>query len=484
VLATVMPAIDTTIANVALPSMGGSMSASAEQITWVLTSYIVGVALMTPISGWLALKFGRKRVFLVSVIGFTVASGLCGAAQNLWEVILLRALQGAIGAPIAPLSQAVILDTFEPEERGPALAVWSMGMMAAPILGPVLGGYLTDTFDWRWVFYINLPVGIVATMGVIAFIPDNESDARARFDFFGFALLGLFVVCLQLMLDRGQANDWLDSQEIVVYAVLAAMALYMFAVHILTARQTFLPVAMFRDRNFVTTTALQMLMGVSTFSAMALTPPLMQTLMGYPVEAAGWALAPRGVSSLLSSYIAGRMVGKIDDRLLILFGLCMFALSFWQMSGSAPDMDDRIIIISGLVLGFGSGFIFIPLTTLGYATLAPQLRAQATSFSSLLRNMGSSIGISILFAYYARQAQTMHAHLADYAAQDNPLMRSTTLIPWYDLTATGGLAALNAEVSRQASMSAYAQCFHLLFILSLAMTPLLLLLRRPGRTVI
>jgi len=481
ILATVMPAIDTTIANVALPRMGGSMSASVDQITWVLTSYIVGVVIMTPISGWLAQRFGRKRIFLISVVGFTIASGLCGAATSLGEMIVFRALQGALGAPMAPLSQAVLLDTYDYEERGPILALWSMSLMVAPILGPVLGGHITETLNWRWVFYINVPIGIIATLGVAAFIPNERRDPTSRLDVVGWAMLSAFVVALQLMLDRGQSAGWFESPEIITYAVLLAIALYLFVIHILTAEQPFLPLALLRDRNLVMTTLVNMAVGLALYSSMALLPPLLQTFMGYPVEMAGWVLAPRGVGALISSFIAGRLVGRFDDRLMIAFGLCTFAVSFLQMSGMSPDMDSRLIVVTGLIQGLGSGFIFIPLTTLGFATIAPHLRSQATGFATLLRNLGTSLGISIMVTLYTRDAQIAHARMAEAASPDNPLMRSSPITPWYDLGDPAGLAALNGEITRQASLAAYASVFHLLFMLSLALTPLVLLLQKPKR---
>jgi DHA2 family multidrug resistance protein len=482
ILATVMPAIDTTIANVALPSMGGSMSASADQITWVLTSYIIGVAIMTPISGWLAQRFGRKRIFLISVVGFTIVSALCGVAQGLGEMILFRALQGALGAPMAPLSQAVLLDSYELEERGPALAVWSMALMVAPITGPVLGGHLTEALNWRWVFYINLPIGVIAALGVAAFIPDDKSDRSMPLDFGGWAFLSIFMVCIQLMLDRGQSQGWFEAPEILTYVIVGGMALYVFTIHNMTSQRPFLPPDLFRDRNYMTATLVNMCVGLAIYSAMALLPPLMQTLMAYPAEAAGWALAPRGIGAFISSYMAGRMVGKFDDRALVVFGLCTFAISFWQMSGLSPNMDSHIIVVSGLIQGLGSGFIFIPLTTLAFATLDPSLRTQATGFNTLLRNLGTSLGISLMVTLYTRYAQASHAHLAEFASPGNPMMRPSLTSPGFDLADPAALAALNGEVTRQASSWAYADVFRLLCLLSLALIPMVLLLhgkRRP-----
>lgn len=481
VLASILPSIDATIANVALPSMGGSMSATQEQISWVLTSYIVAAAVMTPLTGWLAARFGRKRVFLVATLGFTIASGLCGLAQNLEEIILFRILQGAMGAPLSPLAQAVVLDTYDHEERGPAMAAWSMGMMVAPILGPLLGGYLTQTLDWRWVFLINIPVGLVATAGVLAFIPADRSNAATKLDFTGWAMLSVFLICLQLMLDRGQSKDWFESAEIVVYAVVAAMGLYMFVAHMLTTDNPFMSGGLFKDRNLMTGTIVMLVSCIEIFSAMALLPLLMQGTMHYTAELAGLVLAPRGIAAFVSSFLAGKLVGKLDSRLIIIIGLGFFAASFWPLTALSPDMDSRLIVLSGVLQGMSNGLIFIPLSTMAYATLAPHLRGEATSLYGLARNLGGSIGISIMVAVHATMIQTSREELTPFVRADNPLMHATPAYGWYDLADPAGLMALNAEITRQATIQAYAGVFALLFVTTLAIMPLVLLLRKPRR---
>jgi DHA2 family multidrug resistance protein len=481
VLASILPSIDTTIANVALPSMGGSMSATPEQITWVLTSYIVAAAVMTPLTGWLANRFGRKRIFLVATLGFTIASGLCGVAQNLEEIILFRILQGALGAPLGPLAQAVILDSYEYEERGPAMAAWSMGMMVAPILGPLLGGYLTQTLDWRWVFYINVPIGLIATAGVIAFIPADRKNMTTRLDFTGWAMLSVFLIALQLMLDRGQSRDWFQSTEIVVYALVAVIGLYLFVVHMLTTDNPFISGGLFKDRNLMTGMIVMLVCCIEIFSAMALLPLLMQGTMHYGAELVGLVLAPRGVAAFFSSFLAGMLVGKVDNRLLIVTGLGFFAASFWPLTGLSPDMDSRLIVISGLLQGMSNGLIFIPLSNLSYATLPPQFRGEATSLYGLARNLGGSIGISIMVAVHSTFIQVGREELTPFARADNPLMQATPAYGWYDLADPSGLLALNAEITRQATITAYASVFALLFVMTLAIMPLVLLLRIPKR---
>ena len=471
-LAMIMTVLDQTIANVALPHMAGSVSASADQISWVLTSYIIAAAIMTPTTSWLAGRFGRKRVFLVSIVGFTVASAMCGAAQNLEQIVLFRVLQGAFGAAMAPLSQAVMLDAYPIEERGPIMAIWSMGIMVAPIVGPVLGGWLTDDFSWRWVFYINLPVGVLCVLGVSTFLHENKHPSKLRFDFMGFTLLSTMLAAFQLFLDRGQNNDWFSSPEIVIEASVAAVALVLFAFHTFTVEKPFLPIELLKDRNFITATGLAMAVGLLMFSVMALLPGMTQTLLGYPVMTAGLVQAPRGVGSLISMFFAGRLVGRVDTRLLIMSGLGLFALSFLGMSHFDLQMDSFSMIWTGFVQGLGMGFIFLPMTTLAFATLAPSLRGDGTGVFTLVRNLGNAAGISIMEAVFVRNTQVVHARLTEGLTVYNPLARPS-------LGSQASMAALDGQVTRQASMVSYVDVFHLMFLATLAAIPLVLLLRKP-----
>src|SRR5580704_13149441 len=419
-LAMIMTVLDQTIANVALPHMAGSVSASADQITWVLTSYIIAAAIMTPTTGWLASRFGRKQVFLVSIIGFTAASAACGAAQNLEQIVLFRVVQGACGAAMAPLSQAVMLDAYPYEERGPIMAIWGMGIMIAPICGPILGGWLTDNFSWRWVFYINLPVGVFAAIGVWTFLHEEDRGHKVRFDVMGFALLSLMLGAFQLCLDRGQNNDWFQSPEIMVEAGLAALALVLFTVHTLTTEDPFVPLEMFKDRNFAAATVLGLAVGLLVFSVMALLPPMVQTLLGYPVMTAGMISAPRGIGSLISMALAGRLVGRVDARILITGGLLLFAASFLGMSTFNLQMDSWTIVWTGVVQGLGPGLVFTPMSVLAFATLAPQLRTHGTGVFTLVRNLGNSAGISIMEATFVRNSQIVHSRLSEGINPENP----------------------------------------------------------------
>jgi DHA2 family multidrug resistance protein len=479
-LATIMQAIDTTIANVALPHIQGSLSAAQDQITWVLTSYIVAAAIMTPLTGWLASAFGIKRVFLISVAGFTATSVLCGMAESLTQIVLFRLLQGVCGAALMPLSQAVLLRINPPERHGQAMAVWGTGVMIGPIVGPALGGWLTDSYDWRWVFYINLPIGIVAFVGILVFIHETRHVQRERFDFFGFGALGVAIGALQMLLDRGELKDWFHSTEIWVEAMAASLAFYLFVVHtITTSGRPFLNRDLLRDSNLAAGLVLMFFLGVIMFATLALLPTMLQQLMHYPVATAGLVIAPRGVGTMIGMFLVGRIINVVDVRLIILGGLALTTYSLYQMSGFSLGMDMQPIVVSGLVQGFGLGFVFVPLSTISFATLPRTVLTQATAMFSLVRNIGSSIGIAILEAFFVENTQTVHSHLVEHLRPDNPLAQAPTLLPPYSLSATPGIAALNVEVTRQAQMVAYIDDFKLMMVIAFLSAPLLLLLRKP-----
>lgn len=478
-LATIMQALDTTIANVALPHMQGSVSATQDQISWVLTSYIVAAAIMTPPTGFLADRLGRRRLFLIAIAGFTVASMLCGIAQTLTELVGYRLLQGVFGASLVPLSQSVLLDTYPREQHGSAMAMWGVGVMVGPILGPTLGGWLTEYYSWRWVFYINLPFGVLAFLGVAAFVGESARRAR-RFDLFGFAMLSLAVGALQLMLDRGEQQDWFASAEIVTEAVVAGLALYLFIVHMLTAEHPFLDPKLFVDRNLVTGLVFIFMVGIVLLATMALLPPFLQNLMGYPVLTTGYVLAPRGIGTMISMFLVGRVMGRIDARLLIMSGLLLVALSLWEMSGFSTEVTTSAIVHTGVVQGLGLGLIFVPLSTLTFATLPPHLRTDATGLFSLMRNLGSSIGISVVVFYLARQAQVHHSTLAETITPTNPLLRMPDWPAAWSVDSHAGLMALNAEITRQAQAMGYLDDFRLMMFVVLAALLLVPLLRRPA----
>jgi DHA2 family multidrug resistance protein len=473
ILASIMQALDNTIANVALPRIQGSLSATQDQMTWVLTSYIIAAAIMTPLSGWLAGQIGRKRVFLFSVVGFTIASALCGLAQTLPEIVISRLLQGLCGAALIPMSQAVLLDINPPEQHAKAMAIWVMAVTVGPILGPALGGWLTENYSWRWVFYINVPFGILAFLGILAFMPETQLR-RSRFDFFGFTALSLAIGAFQLMLDRGQLMDWFSSTEVWVEAIISALALYLFVVHMLTTtKPSFISTALFKDRNFLTGNLFIFVVGVVLFATLALLPPLLQELMNYPVVLTGFVTAPRGIGTLAAMFIVGRLMGRIDTRIIIGIGFCLTAFSLWQMTGFYLQMDSAPVIWSGLTQGLGTGFVYVPLAAITFATLSKQYRNEGTALFSLVRNVGSSIGISVVETLLTRNTQVMHSRLAEQVTPFSDILHSQAAT-----STTEGLAALNQLVSGQAAMIAYNNDFKLMMVLTLCAVPLVLLLRR------
>ena len=474
--ATLMQALDSTIANVALPYMQGSLSASADEITWVLTSYITAAAIMTAPVGWLAARFGRKNLMLVCLIGFTITSMMCGAAQSLAQIVVFRVLQGIFGAALVPLSQSIMLDIYPPEKRGMAMAIWGVGVMLGPILGPTVGGYLTDLYNWRWVFYVNLPVGMAAVAGLVVFMPGEASHSDMRFDWIGFGVLTLAIGAFQLMLDRGHGQDWFSSPEIIIEAVLAGLGAYLFLVHMWTAKRPFIPPAAFRDRNFVAGLALMFSVGMVLVATAALMAPWLQTLANYPVATAGLVLSPRGLGTMLSMLVGGRLTARIDPRLLIALGILMLCLSLEMMAGWTPDVSQHDIIVAIFIQGLGLGFVFVPLQVLTFATLRAEFRTDGTSMMSLFRNVGSAVGVSVTSAALAHNIQLVHAEISEYVT---PFNRALQAYRELDPATMHGAALLDQIVNRQALIIAYMNDYKLMIYTSLPALVLLLFMRKP-----
>ncbi len=475
--ATIMQALDSTIANVALPQMQGTLSATQDQMGWVLTSYIIAAAIMIPLTGWLAGRFGRKKVFLISIVGFTLTSALCGVSTSLPEIVLFRFLQGISGAALVPLSQAVLFDINPPENHGRAMAVWGIGVTLGPVLGPMLGGWLTQDYSWRWVFFINVPIGIVAFLGLSAFMPETKK-MLGRFDFFGFATLSLCIGALQLFLDRGEMNDWFHSSEIIIEAFVACVALYYFLVHSFTSSRPFLSPALFTDRNFVMANIFIFLIGVVLFATLALIPPMLQNQMNYPVIFSGLVTAPRGLGTMFGMIVVGRLIGKMDARVIMATGLALTGFSLWQMTNFDLLMGASPIVLSGLIQGFGVGLVYVPLSTVAFGTLPAVLRNEGTAFFNLQRNLGSAIGISVVETLLTRNTQMMHASLAEHITPYN-LNSPAVLSSHADLGTPSGIAALNHILTNQATMIAYLDDYKLMMVLTLAVIPLLIVLRPP-----
>jgi DHA2 family multidrug resistance protein len=476
--ASLLQILDTTIANVALPHMQSSLGATVDTITWVLTSYIIASAVALPITGWLADRIGARRLFIGSVAGFILSSMLCGLAQNLEEMVAFRALQGVAGAFIAPLSQSFMLDATRPSRHPQIMAVWGMGIMIGPILGPILGGWLTETANWRWVFFVNLPVGVAALAILIATLPRREQRER-RFDITGFVLLALALAAFQLLLDRGAQEDWLASTEIWTYLLVTLSATWMVVIHFATARAPMFERRLFADRNFAIALAFMVVIGIVMFAVMALLPPMLQNLFGYGVIDTGMVLMPRGVGVLVSMQLSGLMMRRgIDARPVVAGGFLICAYSLWQMAHWSLEVDEMHVIISGLLQGLGMGLVFIPLQVSAFATLSPRLRTDGSSLLNLFRSLGASAGISWMTVLLARNIQTSHSDLgANITAATGSLVDVSTVDRFQSLGDTA-MSVIDAEVNRQAAMIAYVDDFWLMMCITLAAAPLTLLMRR------
>jgi DHA2 family multidrug resistance protein len=478
--ATLMQALDQTIANVALPYMQGSLSATYDEITWVLTSYITAAAIMTAPVGWLSSRFGRKYLFITCLIGFTITSMMCGAAQSLSQMVIFRLLQGVFGAALVPLSQSTMLNIYPPEKRGSAMAIWGMGVMVGPILGPTLGGYLTELYNWRWVFFVNLPFGVAATVGMAMFLPRTEPGSGLKFDWFGFGVFAMGIAGLQLMLDRGETLDWFGSTEIIIETVMAGVGFYLFIVHMLTAEaKPFITPRVFKDRNLSAGLLVMFAVGMVLLAVSALLAPWLQNLAGYPVETAGLAMAPRGLGTMAAMMIAGRLSSKVDARLLMAFGIVVLAYSLFRMTEWTPAVADTTVMVTTMLQGAGLGFVFVPLQVIAFATLEPALRTEGTALLSLLRNVGSAIGISVTSALVTRNTQVEHSVLAGYITPLNRAFQgaASSLMP----TTVHGAQVLNGMITHQAEIIAYNNDWKLMMLTSLPMLLLLLLMRGPNK---
>ena len=439
--ATIMQALDTTIANVALPYMQGSLSASQDQINWVLTSYICAAAIMTAPVGWIANRFGRKRIFILCSGGFTVASVLCGLAQDINQMVLFRLLQGVFGAALVPLSQAVMLDTYALHERAKAMSIWGMGVMMGPIMGPSLGAWLTETYSWHWVFFVNLPFGIFTVLGLMIFMDETKKNLELRFDWFGFLALSVGIGSLQVALDRGEQLGWLESNEIIAEFIISAAGFYYFFAHSFTTARPFIQFAIFKDRNFVGGCVFMAVMGLVLYSTMALSSPYLQNVIGYPIITAGLLLATRGSGTFVAMMLVGRMMRYIEARTLIITGLSLTGLSLFYMTGWTDQTAAPEIVTISILQGFGFGLVFVPLSTVAFLTLPNHLRTDGTSMLTLLRNVASSIGISVVIAQLTEGGRRDYAILSEHITPFNHAMQMPNV---------AGMINMNSDLGRGA----------------------------------
>jgi DHA2 family multidrug resistance protein len=479
-MATIMQVLDITIANVSLPYMQGSLSATLEQVSWVLTSYVVAAAVMTAPVGWLATRFGIKKLFIVCVAGFTTASVLCGIAQGVEEMVLFRVVQGMFGAALVPLSQTVMMDIYPPERRGWAMTLWGLGVMIGPIMGPILGGLLTEYYSWRWIFFINVPFGVATALGLLAFMDETEGNAGLSFDWFGFAALSVGIGALQLMLDRGEQLGWLDSGEIVMTAAVSATAFYFFLAHTLTTPQPFIPPGIFRDRNFVVGLAFMFVVGMLLVATMAVMAPFLQGVVGFPIIDVGLLLGTRGIGMAIGMVAAGRLMAHTDPRLLLGMGLTSCAVSLYYTIGFSPDTSILTIAWTSVLQGIGLGIMFVPLNTLALGSLPLALRTQGTAMWTLIRNLGGSIGVSIVIASLTNKTTVMHARLAESVTPFSQALADPAAALLDPKTETGR-ALLEQLVSQQAAIIAYDNNFKLMLAMTLLAFPLIALVRAQNR---
>ena len=477
-MATVMQALDTTIANVALPYMQGSLSTTQDQINWVLTSYIVAAAIMTSPLGWMAMRVGRKKLFIVCTVGFTISSMLCGIALSIEQMVAYRVLQGVFGAALVPLSQAVMLDIFPPAKRGSAMAIWGMGVMLGPIMGPTLGGWLTDSYSWRWVFFVNLPFGILTTAGLSIFMNETPTRRDVPFSWFGFLSLSLGIGSLQMMLDRGEQLGWFQSNEIVIEAILAVVGFYFFLADCFTARRPFISVRIFKDWNFSIALIFMFLIGVILLASMALLTPFIQGMLGYPVLSSGYLLGTRGIGTFVAMFLVGRLSGKVDARILIFIGLTLATASLWMAVGWNLNVSSTTIALNSVAQGFGLGFVFVPLNTLAFASLPGELRTEGAALWTLIRNIGSAVGISVVIAQLTSMTTMYHSQLVEHLTPFSDSMHMPDAASLMHGGASA-LASLDLLVTQQAAMLAYSNDFLLMMFVSLCAFPLLALIRKP-----
>ena len=474
--ATIMQALDTTIANVALPYMQGTLSASQDQINWVLTSYIVAAAIMTAPVGWIANRFGRKRIFIICSAGFTMASVLCGLAQDINQMVLFRLLQGVFGAALVPLSQAVMLDSYALHERAKAMSIWGMGVMMGPIMGPSLGAWLTETYSWHWVFFVNLPFGIFTVLGLMIFMDETKKNHELRFDWFGFAALAIGIGSMQIALDRGEQLGWLESNEIIGEIIVSIAGFYYFFAHSFTTAKPFIQFAIFKDRNFLGGCVFMTVMGLVLFSTMALSSPYLQNVIGYPIITAGLLLASRGCGTFVAMMLVGRIMKYVEARTLIICGLSLTCLSLFYMTGWTDQTGVTEIVVLSIIQGFGFGLVFVPLSTVAFLTLPNHLRTDGTSMLTLLRNVASSIGISVVIAQLTEGSRRVYAVLSQHINPFNSALQMPDVRRMIDLGSDTGRAMADAMVAMQSQIIAFSLDYQLVMIVTACAIPLAIMI--------
>ncbi|MFL6213882.1 MAG: DHA2 family efflux MFS transporter permease subunit [Blastocatellia bacterium] len=488
-LATFMEVLDTSVANVALPHIAGSLSASTDEATWVLTSYLVSNAIILPATAWLATFFGRKRLLITCIAIFTVSSFVCGAATSLPMLIIARIVQGAGGGALQPIAQATMLESFPPERRGVAMAIYGMGVVVAPIIGPTLGGWITDNYSWRWVFYINIPVGALAVFMAQSFIEDPpyiKNAARSMIDYIGFGLMAVWLATLQIVLDKGQQEDWFASPLIVWFAIISVASLIAFVVWEMRVKQPIVNLRVLINRNFAVGTILITVVGIVLYGSTALLPLFLQTVMGYPALESGMAVSPRGLGSMLSMIVVARLIGKVDARYLIAGGFLVLGLSVWWLGGITLEISKSYVVWPNIISGFAMGFIFVPLTTLTTGTLRNEEIGNATGIYNLMRNIGGGLGISAVTTMLSRNAQIHQASMVSHLTPYDPAFQQRVAEIQAAFGSQMSPAAARQQaygmiygtLVRQASALSFIDTFRLLGVLCLICVGLVFFFRR------
>lgn len=477
-MATTVVIIDMTIATIALPHMQGGLSASQDQVSWVMTTYFMMQAITMTATGWLAGRLGRKKLFIGAMLGFAVCSILSGNATSIEEILIYRGLQGMFSAPIVPISQALMLDSYPREKHAQAMSIWGIGVMFAPVMGPVIGGWLTDEYSWRWVFYVSMPFSLLGIIGAVLFIRETPKNLERKFDVFGFAMLALALGATQFLLDRGESEGWFDSDLIIVTAAIVALSFYLFIAHSATTKNPFITPGILSDRNYALGLIFMFLLGVLVLSMNVIMPLFLQNLRGYPILTAALVMMPRGLGSLFGLVLAGKLSGRMDPRIQIAIGFASTGYSAYLFSTFTPDVGLWAFIFAAFFNGIGIGMIFVPLTAVSFWTLAAHLRTEASTYTSLLRNYGSGIGVSIVISVLSRSQATSHAHMAERISPYNEAMRSPWLPEQWDLFTTNGLVLLDAEISRQALAIGFLNDFYLIMAGAIISVPLVFLISR------
>jgi DHA2 family multidrug resistance protein len=481
VLAPLIQVFDTSLLSVALRQMQGSLSATQDQIAWVLTSYLIALAIMTPLWGAVSSIFGRKPLLLLSIAGFIVFSMLSGTSSTLTEILIYRFLQGVFGAALIPISQSSLLSVYRREDYSIAMGWWGVGIMFGPVFGPTLGGFITEYFNWRWSFYLNLPLGLLAFVMIALLVPRQRDTRKRAFNYLGFVMLAITIAAVQFVLDRGQRLDWFASPTIILLTLVAAGALWVFAVNSMTSRIPFVDPAIFRDRNYVFGMLLRVLFGIVLFSSLVLVPPFLQNQGGYPLIDSGIIMASRGAGAMIAAMFVGRLLKIIDPRKVIIFGMLLSAYSMWQFSNFTQDIELTTVLINNFAQGISLSCFIIPVNTIAFSSMLPENRDVGTAFYSLLNNIGRSLGIALFASYLARNTQVTHEVLSAAITPFNDRLRHVGMPEAWNFDTLAGLQAVDRMVSDQAELIAYIIDFRLLAAMIVICIPVVFLIRNPLR---